>query len=244
MKENRWESFHIAVWDVSNLLWAFEKFPEIKNEFISLLDYTVEEIEKKAPCHNPLGEQFPYEDKCEEVENWKGRLNKILPGKGQFAEYEALCVDILKYILSDYLTLWAKQEQSNDGLYRFDLCCKIKNGAEHDFFDTIRQYFNTKYIVFEFKNYSKKIAQKEIYTTEKYLFEKALRKVAIIISRQGADEHALQATKGSLRENGKLILCLSDSDLLQMSEIKEQGEAEAADFLSALLDDFLVHLEK
>lgn len=244
LKEHCWESFHIAVWDVSNLLWAFENFPEINNEFISLLDYTVEEIEKKAPYPNPLGEQYPQEDKCEEVGNWKGRLNKILPGKGQFAEYEALCVDILKYILSDYLTLWAKQEQSNDGLYRFDLCCKIKNGAEHDFFDTIRQYFNTKYIVFEFKNYSEKITQKEIYTTEKYLFEKALRKVAIIISRQGADEHALQAAKGSLRENGKLILCLSDSDLLQMSEIKGQGEAEAADFLSALLDDFLVHLEK
>ena len=73
----------------------------------------------------------------------------------------------MKYVLGDYLTLWAEQQKSNDGLYRFDLCCKIKSGAEQDFFDTIKHYFNTKYIVFEFKNYTQKITQKEIYTTEK-----------------------------------------------------------------------------
>lgn len=150
----------------------------------------------------------------------------------------------MKYVLGDYLTLWAEQQKSNDGLYRFDLCCKIKSGAEQDFFDTIKHYFNTKYIVFEFKNYTQKITQKEIYTTEKYLYEKALRKVAVIISRSGPDEHALQAVKGSLRENGKLIICLSDNSLLEMIDIKDRGEQEPAEFLGAILDDLLVHLEK
>ncbi len=85
--------------------------------------------------------------------------------------------------------------------------------------------------------------QKEIYTTEKYLYEKALRKVAIVISRRGADQHALQAAKGCLRESGKLILCLSDADMLQMIAIREKGE-NAADYLSDMLDDILLHLEK
>ena len=105
-------------------------------------------------------------------------------------------------------------------------------------------YFNTKYIVFEFKNHKGKITQKEIYTTEKYLYEKALRKVAIIISRFGADDHALKAAKGALRENGKLILCLSDNSLFEMIDIKTRGEQEPAEFMDALLDDILVHLEK
>lgn len=120
----------------------------------------------------------------------------------------------------------------------------LKSGIEQDFFDTIMHYFNTKYIVFEFKNYSEKITQKEIYTMEKYLYEKALRKVAVIISRAGADEHAQQAAKGSLREYGKLIICLSDNSLLEMIDIKEHGEREPAEFLEAILDDLLVHLEK
>lgn len=114
---------------------------------------------------------------------------------------------------------------------------------DQDFFDTVKNYFRTKYIVFEFKNYSDRITQKEIYTTEKYLYEKALRKVAIIISRSGADAHALWAAKGSLRENGKLILCLSDQDLVEMLDMKDRGELPA-EFLSAMLDDLLMHLEK
>lgn len=53
-----------------------------------------------------------------------------------------------------------------------------------------------------------------------------------------------RVAKGSLRENGKLILCLSDLDLLKMADIKAQGEKEPADFLSEMLDRLLIHLEK
>lgn len=113
-----------------------------------------------------------------------------------------------------------------------------------DFFNTIQNYFNTKYIVFEFKNYKEKITQREIYTTEKYLYKKALRSVAIIVSREGASRNALSATKGCLRENGKLILCLSDKDLNELIRIKEKDEQPTAEFFEAMLDDILIHLEK
>ena len=66
----------------------------------------------------------------------------------------------------------SEQKTTEENLYRFDRCCKIKNGVTQDFFDTICKYFSTKYIVFEFKNYEKPITQREIYTTEKYLYEK------------------------------------------------------------------------
>jgi len=241
MKFQYLELFGVSIWDVGNLLWLFDKFADIKNEFIASLDYAVEHIEPKPPVPDVF--QSVSEEKKEEL-SWKEKLQRILPRQEQFREFETICTEILKYVLGDYLTLWETQLTVNDGLHRFDLCCKIKNGTNQDFFDTIKHYFNTKYIVFEFKNYNNKISQKEIYTTEKYLYEKALRKVAIIISRLGADIHALQAARGSLRETGKLILCLSDYDLLEMIDIKMRGEQEPAEFLSALLDDLLVHLEK
>ena len=147
-------------------------------------------------------------------------------------------------MLGEYLGLWKVQESSNNGLYRFDLCCKIKNGVNQDFFDTIKNYFNTKYIEFEFKNYEKEISQKEIYTTEKYLYEKALRRVAIIISRKGASKNALSAARGCLRENGKLIMCLSDQDLIELINIKEKEEQPTAEFFEVMLDDLLIQLEK
>ena len=259
------DRFGITIWDVGNLLWLFSEFGEIKSEFVALLDYTVGDIEPTPPASPIILEEVPAElpatpvavdeprmDAAQEGDTetrseasvWEKRLADIPPGQEQFQKYESFCTDILQYILGDYLSLWEAQSRTDDGLHRFDLCCKIKSGVNQDFFDTVRQHFNTKYIVFEFKNYSQEITQKEIYTTEKYLYETALRKVAIIISRQGIDNHALQAIKGSLRENGKLILTLSDRDLLKMADVKEKGDREPAELLSEMLDNLLVHLEK
>lgn len=240
IKEKIKSQFDVFIWDVQNLLWMFEEYPDIKNEFISLLAYSVDEIEPKAPVPNL------FDEKNEESEenNRKNKLLSIKTGRENFQKYEEICTEILRYVLGDYLSLWAAQEKSNDGLYRFDLCCKIKNGVNQDFFNTIQNYFHTKYIVFEFKNYTEKISQKEIYTTERYLYEKALRSVAIIVSRQGADANALSATRGCLRENGKLILCLSDNDLLELIDIKDKDEQPTAEYFEAMLDDLLIHLEK
>lgn len=232
--------YEIDIWDVKNLLWLFEEFIKIKNEFIALLNYSTEIIEPEKP------EPYIFDKIGNESEDGslKEKLLQIKSGTEQWHQYEGVCIEILKYTLGDYLTLWYEQENTANGMYRFDLCCKIKDGANQDFFNTIQQYFNTKYIVFEFKNYSEKITQKEIYTTEKYLYEKALRRVAIIISRKGADENALAAVRGSLRETGKLILCLSDKDILGLIDIKQRNEQPTGAFLGAMLDDLLIHLEK
>lgn len=235
------------VWDIRNVLWLFEEYPELKNELISILTYSVETIEPKRP------EPFIFEEESSQTETTEPKsvadsyirqLDALGTGRESFLKYEKLCVSILKYILGEYLALWEQQKTTEEDLYRFDMCCKIKNGVTQDFFDTICKYFSTKYIVFEFKNYEKLITQREIYTTEKYLYEKALRKVAIIISRNGADKHAEMAARGSLRESGKLIICLSDEDMKAMLQIKKEGERTTGEYLENILDDMLMRLEK
>ena len=171
------------------------------------------------------------------------RLRIINPGKEEATKYEEVCVDIIKFLFSEHIQFYKEQKKSNADLYRFDFCGKIKHGNISEFFETIQRFFNTKYIIFEFKNYKEEITQKEIYTTEKYLYEKALRKVAIIISRKGSDESAKKAARGSLRELGKLIVCLSDEDINKLIDMKINKE-DPADYLEALLDDMLMDLEK
>ena len=39
-------------------------------------------------------------------------------------------------------------------------------------------------------------------------------------------------------------IVISDNSLLEMIDIKDRGEQEPAEFLGAILDDLLVHLEK
>ena len=64
---------------------------------------------------------------------------------------------------------------------------------------THRSHLNTRYVLFEFKNYTGEIKQGQILTTEKYLLEKGLRRVAIIITRVGADKNAITMAQGAMR---------------------------------------------
>lgn len=119
----------------------------------------------------------------------------------------------------------------------------IKDGNQKTFWSILERYFNSKYVIFEFKNYNEPITQKEIYTTERYLYAKALRSVAIIVSANGYEENAYWATKGSLRENGKLIMLFDSGDLIAMNKMKMEQE-DPANYLLDKLDNLLLDLEK
>ena len=149
----------------------------------------------------------------------------------------------MKNAFSDDLALWREQQKTNRDLYRFDLLCRIKDGNQKTFWSVLERYFNSKYVIFEFKNYSEKTTQKEIYTTERYLYAKVLRSVAIIVSANGYEENAYWAAKGSLRENGKLIMLFDTKDLIAMNKMKIEQE-DPANFLLKILDDLLLNLEK
>ena len=240
LKEKCKERYNIIIWDIENLLWLFRDAPEIINEFVALLNYSVTDTLPKMPEENIFEEA---ETRSFGLE-LKNKLGKIVPGEENYRKYEDVCIEILQYVFGDYLTLWKKQQRSNQDLYRFDLYCKIKYGVNEEFFDTIKTFFGTKYVIFEFKNYVAPITQKEVYTTEKYLYEKALRKVAIVLSRKGPEENALVAARGCLRENGKLILFLSDNDLYELIDAKDRKEQTIASLLEDKLDNMLVVLEK
>lgn len=174
----------------------------------------------------------------EELRQWQG-------GKGTALsiQYEKLCTRVLKRLFSDDLTLWQEQAKSNDELYRFDLICKIKRDNQKDFWEMAERHFHSKYIIFEFKNYSGTVTQMEVTTTARYLYTKALRSVAIIVSPNGFSVHADKAARGALREEGKLLLPLTNAELIGMLQMQDNGEYPA-DYLSDKLDSLLIDLEK
>lgn len=238
VKEEIEAKYKIIIWDVENLLWMFDEYPQIKSDFIAMLSFSVEDIIPQKPKLYVFEQSQSTDSKIDLQE----RLRKIQAG-ADAQKYEKLCEEIMRYLFSENLEFFDSQKVSNNGLYRFDYCAKIKHGNTNEFFDTIKSFFRTKYVVFEFKNHREEITQKEIYTTEKYLYEKALRKVAIIVSRKGADTNAQKAARGSLRESGKLIICLSDENINKLIDMKNKKEAPG-DYLEILLDEMLLDLEK
>lgn len=168
-------------------------------------------------------------------------LIAIPAGKEGWKGYEKKTTEILKYLFESDLTVWEEQQVTDDDLSRFDLVCRIL--PEDDFWRSLIQAFNSRYVLFEFKNYTDSITQAQIYTTERYLYPRALRSVGIIVSRIGATEHAKSAAKGALREHGKLILLLDDGDLTKMLKTRDSG-GSASDYLSYKLDEFLLSLSR
>lgn len=228
-----------TIFDISNILYIIRNNVILTNELMGILNYSIENIELKKP---PIDIQIEYDKENKEEDRVK-ILQSIGTGNNYFKAYQDFCLENLKYLFLDILSLWEEQQRTDDGLNIFDLICKIKNGVTDDFFTTLENYFKSKYILFEFKNYSEKISQYEVCTTEKYLYGTALRKVAIIFTRKGISDNGKKMIKGILRETGKLILVLDDEDLKNMIEMKKNGENPTR-ILTDKLDFLLTHLEK
>lgn len=236
--------------DISELLYLVQDNEELKYRLLSLIEFTTEDIELKEPEEFLRMLDVVEDETLDSIIDDNERIKQLLQevndweqDKKTSAEYEKFCTKVLKILFSNDLTLWREQQKSNDDLYRFDLICKIKDDVTSAFWKFIEEYFRSKYIIFEFKNYKDVITQKEIYTTEKYLYAKALRCVAIIVSCNGSDENAKKAIKGTLRENGKLILNLSNKDIANMLEYELNGNL-ASEYLYNVLDEMLIELEK
>ena len=235
--------FHpeFQVLDIRNLLYMVEGNESLKNRLVSLLPFSVEGVHPEKPN---IGITIRHDEEPKDIwEEYIDRLRKWDPKSEKSESYEALCCDILQNIFADDLTKWQTQKSSNDGLFRFDAIAKIKRGNNKEFWETSERYYNSKYVVFEYKNYSDKITQAQVYTTVRYLYATALRRVAILISTNGADDHANVAIRGILRDEGKLIIALSNEDLIAMLGMKQRKE-EPADYLSDKLDELLIDLEK
>jgi hypothetical protein len=231
---------NIIIFDLTNILYFTNLNSNLYRDLLGILEFSVSGIEPIEPSIHFLKKEDIVNN--ENQYDWSKKFADVVEGIDN-TKYEKLCVEVLRLLFSDYLDIWSEQQKSNGDLYRFDLICKIKQNVDDEFFSTLNKYFNTKYVVFEFKNYTSEITQKEIYTTEKYLYEKALRKVAIIITRNGLDKNAYTATKGSLREQGKLIIALHDVDMLGMIH-KYYEDKSQTDILSDKLDKLLIELEK
>ncbi len=221
--------------------------PSLIDELDALLELGPEFVEKKSSSKSDLRDSSvklseatsPPVDKkgtdlCEE-------LRLLKRGKSTWSKYEDICERILKYLFPNDLQGWHKQKSTDGGTNRYDFVCRVRPNTEYWRF--LVDHLNSRYVIFEFKNYSEKIKQGQVLTTEKYLLERGLRKVAIMFTRLGADRNAMSMMQGAMREHGKLILALDDESVCKMLHMKEQGE-DPTDFLFELTDDFLLSLPR
>lgn len=156
-------------------------------------------------------------------------------------QYEDLCKDVFIKLFDPHLYGFEKQAKTTDGGNRYDFICRIRPG--NHFWDGLRQDFRTKAILFECKNYTDAIGPDQVYSTERYLFSGALRTVCIIVARLGANEAAIRAAQGAMRESGKLLILLSNRDLIEMLKLSTQ-DGGPEEFLDKRIWDFIISLPR
>lgn len=203
------EKFCIIFADRADLMNWTAKRPELLDSLNSLIESdTAANLE---PSTRPTAstEDSKQFSKVAPPEDTRGtelckELRALKRGKSTWADFEKLCDRILRYLFLNDLHGWHSQRRTDDGLHRFDYVCRIKPTTE--FWRFLIDHLDSRYVLFEFKNYMGKIKQGQVLTTEKYLLERGLRRVAIIISRAGAEPDAVKMTQGAMREHGKLML--------------------------------------
>ena len=241
-----YDTYQVTIWDISNLLFLTQCDIDLRNMLANLAQFSVADIAGKEPYGWTLENAVCTEPtNAESIENKAksliGRLENCKTGKVSAREYEIICTEIIKFLFEDKFNKINTQCKTKDGLFRMDIVCALKEAGS--FWGLIRHHYNSHFIVFECKNSGKKITQDLIYSTEKYLFNAALRNVSIMISRNGFSKNAAMAADGCLKEHGKLILDITDADLKEMIR-KKLADEEPADHLIKRLESTLMPIGK
>lgn len=248
VKKEIYDGFNVIIWDIGNLIYLCKDNKELYQLLSSCIPYPISNIEAKRPFNAETNEKqttlnYIDKEKYSLSEVYINELEYCKTGKenGADKEYELICTKIIKHLFDTEFYRVSEQNRTSDGMFQMDLLCSLKGTTE--FWNFLIHFYKTKFVVFEYKNYSEQVSQNSIYITEKYLFSTALRNVAFIVSRKGFDKNAEKAALGCLRENGKLIISLDDKDLVSMLEMKEKGE-EPSDYLLEKVEELLMSVSK
>lgn len=256
-KDEIYKRYRIVVWDIENLVFYSKNNQVLLKQLTQITYFPIDYIEGQPSLEAESAELFlvPKEDKhIQEAEKEADETSDLIqnlidckPGKKYAGEYEKICEQILRTLFeANYFNKLRNQYKTKDEHFRMDLIGALKINQDneksmHPLWQMLVEHYNSHFVVFEFKNYSKEIDQNLIYITEKYLFDAALRNVAIIISRKGFSKAAKFAVEGCLKEHGKLIFNITDNDLIEMLKLKSD---RAADYLLEKLEEFLMGISK
>jgi hypothetical protein len=228
--------FSVQIWDLDVLRKKTRPYKDLHEKLITFAGAKPEHQEAEATI-----QQKGRENRHEAVDLIRQLESHEENGYLSSSDYERLCMTVFIFLFDPYLYGFETQTETTDGGNRYDFVCRIKDG--NDFWNSIRADFRTRSIIFECKSYKQPITADQVYSTERYLFVGALRTVCFLVSRKGADEGAHRAAQGALRESGKLVLLLSNRDLVEMLRLQAEEEGPTS-YLDEKIWQFITTLPR
>ena len=171
------------------------------------------------------------------VQEYVVKLKSIEPGKKQFKEFEDLCIDVLKMLFCPPLGQPSVQSRTADGLNIRDAL--FPNHSEDGIWHRIKEKVPHNFIIFEFKNWNKKIDQIAIEQGRKYTDRKSMGNLCIIISRKELSNSGIKSQDAVYINSNAIIPVITDAHLIEMMSKKENKEDPAA-VIEQLIEEILL----
>ena len=148
------------------------------------------------------------------------RLNNCKCGKIYWHEFELIGADIFDYLFKEeFLDYQSKlQSTTNDKIQRRDLVVNNNYKDQTSFWGRMHMQYGCNMIIVDFKNYSDGIDSDCLFNVTKYM-SNFIGCFVLVFSRKGVSDSGHTEQLRLFRE-GKLVLCLSDSELMEMIQLK------------------------
>jgi hypothetical protein len=163
------------------------------------------------------------------------RLDNVPPGRAEWSNYQALCGEILAFLLCPPLANPIGELSNWTRVNRRDFV--LPNYATENFWDFMRTYYEAHYVVVDAKNYVGNVRKKEVLQLANYLSAHGAGLFGVIICRNGGDRSAELTRREQWVSYRKMIIILNDNDLRQMI-ILRTSDNDPSDLLRQKLEDF------
>ena len=171
------------------------------------------------------------------VQKLMKELDNCSEGMSGWKDYENICIKIFSHLFVPPLKEPKIQSRRESGIDIRDAIFPNRSSDENWKF--VRDDYDAKYIVVEFKNYSKdgsEIDKQVVLQIADYL-KQTIGRFGIICSKKAPDKSGLEKRKDIFIENNKLILFLCNEDLKEML-LRKYKKLDPSDVIIDLIDDF------
>jgi hypothetical protein len=168
------------------------------------------------------------------AQSLQSRFGATLPGRPDWVTFQKLVTDSFEFLFVPPLGVPDYESEDSSRRNRRDFV--MENSAENGVWAALRTRYNADYIPVDSKN-SKTIGKKEVVLAAHYLKPFGLGMLAFVVCRSESSKAADHAVREQWIGNGKLIVILTDKDMIKMIGLKAEG-AVAEDHIRTKIADF------
>jgi hypothetical protein len=219
----QFQKAQITVWDGPTLLSIF------RLQLDSIADSQLYEVLNKYQGSSTPSLAARYIDE----------LSSLPRGRANWSAFQRLCVNILEYVFTPPLEKPIYELSDEQRINRRDII--IPNYVETGFWGYLRGEYKAHYIVIDAKNYVRGIEKGEVLQVANYLKDFGAGLFGIICGRTTPKTSALLTRHEQWVAYRKLIIFLTDDDLIQML-IRKQDGSNPEDVIKQRVEQFRLSL--